>query len=87
MDLDRRHVPVDAAIFSLPTFAQKLPIPKFLIYPSIDPLSDKNRELNRREVASAVIRENHAKRMEKISDWYLDTYFRMFENPSIEDNS
>ncbi|MFQ5989367.1 MAG: glycosyltransferase [Candidatus Methylomirabilales bacterium] len=40
----------DAAIFSLPTFAQKLPIPKFLIYPSIDPLSDKNRELNRREV-------------------------------------
>lgn len=40
----------DAAIFSLPTFAQKLPIPKFLIYPSIDPLSDKNRELSRREV-------------------------------------
>lgn len=40
----------DAAIFSLPAFAQKLPIPKFLIYPSIDPLSDKNRELSRREV-------------------------------------
>ncbi|MCZ6481178.1 MAG: glycosyltransferase [candidate division NC10 bacterium] len=40
----------DAAIFSLPTFAQKLPIPKFLIYPSIDPLSDKNRDLSRREV-------------------------------------
>lgn len=40
----------DAAIFSLPTFAQKLPIPKFLIYPSIDPLSDKNRELSRKEV-------------------------------------
>ncbi len=40
----------DAAIFSLPAFAQKLPIPKFLIYPSIDPLSDKNRDLSRREV-------------------------------------
>lgn len=47
-----RHFVVryDAAIFSLPHFAQRLPIPKFLIYPSIDPLSDKNRELSRREV-------------------------------------
>ncbi|MEE9154582.1 MAG: glycosyltransferase [candidate division NC10 bacterium] len=43
-------VKYDAAIFSLPIFAQKLPIPQFLIYPSIDPLSDKNRELSRREV-------------------------------------
>ncbi|MFQ5960042.1 MAG: glycosyltransferase [Candidatus Methylomirabilales bacterium] len=43
-------VKYDAAIFSLPTFAQKLPIPQFLVYPSIDPLSDKNRELSRREV-------------------------------------
>jgi trehalose synthase len=40
----------DAAIFSLDGFAQRLPIPKFLIYPSIDPLSVKNRELPRREV-------------------------------------
>lgn len=40
----------DAAIFSLPNFAQRLPIPQFLIYPSIDPLSDKNRELSRAEV-------------------------------------
>jgi trehalose synthase len=39
----------DAAIFSLPRFAQKLPIPQFLIYPSIDPLSDKNRELTEEE--------------------------------------
>ncbi|MEE9171338.1 MAG: glycosyltransferase [candidate division NC10 bacterium] len=43
-------VKYDAAIFSLPTFAQKLPIPQFVMYPSIDPLSDKNRELGRREV-------------------------------------
>ncbi|MFQ5802345.1 MAG: glycosyltransferase [Candidatus Methylomirabilales bacterium] len=43
-------VKYDAAIFSLPTFAQKLPIPQFLIHPSIDPLGDKNRELGQREV-------------------------------------
>ena len=36
----------DAAIFSLPRFAQRLPIPQFLIFPSIDPLSDKNRDLS-----------------------------------------
>lgn len=39
-------VQYDAAIFSLPKFAQRLPIPQFLIYPSIDPLSDKNRDLS-----------------------------------------
>lgn len=36
----------DAAVFSAPNFAQKLPIRQFLISPSIDPLSDKNRELD-----------------------------------------
>lgn len=40
----------DAAVFSLPKFAQRLPIPQFLIYPSIDPLSDKNRELTKAEI-------------------------------------
>lgn len=35
----------DAAVFSSPAFSQKLPIPQFLISPSIDPLSDKNKEL------------------------------------------
>jgi trehalose synthase len=35
----------NAAIFSLPGFAQRLAIPQFLLYPSIDPLSDKNRDL------------------------------------------
>jgi trehalose synthase len=39
-------VQYDGAIFSLPRFAQRLPIPQFLIYPSIDPLSDKNRDLS-----------------------------------------
>jgi trehalose synthase len=40
----------DAAIFSLPKFAQRLPIPQFLVYPSIDPLSDKNRDLSEEEI-------------------------------------
>jgi len=35
----------NAAIFSSPAFARQLPIPQFLFYPSIDPLSEKNREL------------------------------------------
>ena len=42
-------VKYDGAIFSLPRFAQRLPIPQFLIYPSIDPLSDKNREISPQE--------------------------------------
>ncbi|MDD4957406.1 MAG: glycosyltransferase [Candidatus Omnitrophica bacterium] len=40
----------DGAIFSLPGFAQRLSIPQFLIYPSIDPLSDKNRDLTDTEI-------------------------------------
>jgi len=35
----------DAALFSSPRFSKTLPIPQFLFFPSIDPLSDKNREL------------------------------------------
>lgn len=48
--LRRYIVKYDAAIFSLPEFAQRLPIPQFVIYPAIDPLSDKNRELHKNEV-------------------------------------
>jgi len=36
----------DGAIFSSPEFSRQLPIPQYLFYPSIDPLSDKNRELD-----------------------------------------
>jgi trehalose synthase len=36
----------DGAVFSSPAFAQQLPIPQYLFFPSIDPLSDKNRELS-----------------------------------------
>jgi len=35
----------DAAVFSSPNFAQQLPIRQFFAPPSIDPLSDKNKEL------------------------------------------
>ena len=36
-----------AAIFSMPDFAQRLPICQFRVAPSIDPLSDKNKPLDR----------------------------------------
>lgn len=36
----------DAAIFSSPSFARQLPVPQYLFYPSIDPLSEKNKELD-----------------------------------------
>jgi trehalose synthase len=57
IDLSRRNQAVwdflkpfvdryDGAVFSSPAFAQQLPIPQYLFFPSIDPLSDKNRELS-----------------------------------------
>lgn len=49
-------VKYDAAVFSLPKFAQRLPIPQFLIHPSIDPLSEKNRELDESEIRSVLDR-------------------------------
>jgi trehalose synthase len=35
----------DSSVFSMPEFSQQLQIPQFMITPSIDPLSDKNKEL------------------------------------------
>jgi len=53
----RRHVAgYDASIFSLADFAQPLPHRQFLIPPSIDPLTDKNRELPDAEIAAARAR-------------------------------
>ena len=46
----------DAVVFSLPKFAQRLPVPALIVYPSIDPLSEKNRELTRSEVAATLDR-------------------------------
>jgi trehalose synthase len=46
----------DGAIFSSPEFARQLPIPQFLFYPCIDPLSEKNRELEPEYVVSVMER-------------------------------
>jgi trehalose synthase len=47
-------VQYDAVVFSAPAFSSKLPIKQFLIWPSIDPLSDKNRELTQSEIDSVL---------------------------------
>jgi len=48
----------DAAVFSSPIFSQSLPIRQFLISPSIDPLSDKNKELSQDEIDAALKKYN-----------------------------
>ena len=48
----------DASVFSHPRFAQKLDHPQFMIAPSIDPLSDKNRELPESFVRQTLERFN-----------------------------
>lgn len=61
IDLSKPHRPIwkylrqwvagyDASVFSLANFAQDLPHPVYLIPPSIDPLSEKNMELDQNEV-------------------------------------
>lgn len=40
----------DGAVFHLAAFARRLPVPTYLLHPSIDPLSAKNREMARPEV-------------------------------------
>ncbi|HAM38047.1 MAG: glycosyl transferase family 1 [Elusimicrobia bacterium RIFOXYC2_FULL_34_12] len=44
----------DASIFSAPVFSKELPIKQFLISPSIDPLSDKNKELDASTIDSVL---------------------------------
>jgi len=46
----------DAAVYSASAFAQQLAMRQLLIAPSIDPLSDKNRELSPEEVAAVLRR-------------------------------
>ena len=61
IDVSRPHRPVwkyleqfvqgyDASIYSLPAFAQPMDHPLYIIAPSIDPLSDKNIELEAEEI-------------------------------------
>ncbi|MBD3218983.1 MAG: glycosyltransferase [candidate division Zixibacteria bacterium] len=52
--LEEKVVNYDASIFSMPSFAKRLPHPQFIIAPSIDPLSDKNRELEDSEIKAAM---------------------------------
>ena len=46
----------DAAVFSAPQFAADLKLPQVMITPSIDPLSDKNRELTETEINDVLDR-------------------------------
>ena len=46
----------DAAVFSMPDFAQQLPIPQYRVAPSIDPLSDKNKPLDKMAIESVLER-------------------------------
>ena len=44
----------DAAVFSLPQYAHRLGVPAYVLHPSIDPLSDKNRDLAPREMQAVL---------------------------------
>lgn len=46
----------DGAIFSSPEFSRQLSVPQYLFYPSIDPLSEKNRELDQGFIESVLKR-------------------------------
>jgi trehalose synthase len=48
----------DASIFSLADFAQPLPHPQYLIPPSIDPLSNKNIDLEEGEISAVASKFN-----------------------------
>ena len=65
VDASHPHLPVwnklqsyvskhHAAIFSGAKFAQKLRIPQYIVAPAIDPLSEKNRELNDLEIREVL---------------------------------
>ncbi|MEW5745166.1 MAG: glycosyltransferase [Nitrospirota bacterium] len=54
--LQRYCARYDAAVFSVARFAQALPISEFIIAPSIDPLSDKNREMDDSEIRAVLER-------------------------------
>jgi trehalose synthase len=49
-------VDYDASIFSMPSFSQNLPHPQYLVHPSINPLSEKNRELTPEEIQAVLDR-------------------------------
>src|SRR6266571_4681319 len=52
----------DGAMFSSPEFSRQLPIPQYLFYPAIDPLSEKNCELESEFIAQVLTRYRIVKR-------------------------
>ena len=46
----------DAVVFSLPRFAAPLTVPRFIVHASVDPLSERNREMPRAEQAAHLDR-------------------------------
>jgi trehalose synthase len=46
----------NGAMFSSPEFSRRLPIPQYLFYPAIDPLSEKNQELEPEFIAKVLAR-------------------------------
>jgi trehalose synthase len=51
-------VQYDSTVFSSPSFSRPLPVRQFLIAPSIDPLSDKNKELPQTVIDSVLTKYN-----------------------------
>lgn len=49
-------VKYEAVVFSMPGFSKRLPNRQFLIAPSIDPLSEKNREMSEEEIEGVLKR-------------------------------
>lgn len=58
-------VQYDSTVFSAPAFSRKLPVRQFLISPSIDPLSDKNKELPQ-EMIDSVLKKYDIKKNKPI---------------------
>jgi trehalose synthase len=57
-NLKKHIVRYDTAIFSVTKFSKSLPIHEYIVTPSIDPLSDKNRDLTVEEINEVADRFN-----------------------------
>ncbi|UCH81230.1 MAG: glycosyltransferase [Nitrospiraceae bacterium] len=57
-NLKKHIVKYDTAIFSVTKFSKSLPIHEYIVTPSIDPLSDKNRDLTVEEINEVADRFN-----------------------------
>ncbi|ASC72664.1 Glycosyltransferase type 1 [Halomicronema hongdechloris C2206] len=75
----RHHIaPYDASIFSLAAFAQALPHPEYIIPPSIDPLSEKNLDLQAQEIQQMCDRYG----IDTTRPWFIQvSRFDRFKDP------